>query len=74
MQPGIRNIPPSGLLPSPLPADRYVKQIPFVDDIFVKRFFIAKTSYTYTMNYLHQEKHLRDHEAIRGPIGMNYLF
>jgi hypothetical protein len=29
--------------------------------VFVKSFFIAKTSYTYTMNYLHQEKSLRDH-------------
>jgi hypothetical protein len=28
-------------------------------------FFIAKTSYEYTMNYLHQEKGLRDHEACR---------
>jgi hypothetical protein len=29
--------------------------------IFVKRFFSAKTSCTYTMNYLHQEKCFRDH-------------
>jgi hypothetical protein len=33
--------------------------------IFVKTLFLTKTLCTYTMNYLHQEKYLRDHEAMR---------
>jgi putative acetyltransferase len=34
--------------------------------IFVKRFFSAKTSCTYTMNYLRQEISLHDHEVVFG--------
>jgi hypothetical protein len=39
----------------------YAMIAPLCGRVFVKRFFSAKTSYTYTMNYLRQEKCLRDH-------------
>jgi hypothetical protein len=39
---------------------------PFIGKVFVKTYFLAKTSCTYTMNYLHQEKYLRDQEAKLG--------
>jgi hypothetical protein len=35
--------------------------IHIIDSVFVKSFFIAKILCTYTMNFLHQEKSLRDH-------------
>jgi hypothetical protein len=35
----------------------------YIGIFFVKTYFLAKTSCTYTMNYLHQEKCLRDHGA-----------
>jgi hypothetical protein len=34
--------------------------------VFAKTYFSAKISCTYTMNYLHQEKCLRDHGAFLG--------
>jgi hypothetical protein len=39
---------------------------PFIGKIFVNTYFLAKTSCIYTMNYLHQEKCLRDQEAKPG--------
>jgi hypothetical protein len=37
------------------PIAGYAKLVRIIDDTFVKRFFIAKISCTYTMNYLRQE-------------------
>ena len=43
---------------------------------FAKSFFLAKILYEYTMNYLHQEKSIRDHEACqeRDSAGYAYLW
>jgi hypothetical protein len=41
----------------------YTKIIRIIDRVFVKSFFIAKILCTYTMNYLRQEKGLRDHQG-----------
>jgi hypothetical protein len=35
---------------------------------FSRKLFSAKTLCTHTMNYLHQEKYLRDHGGCCGPI------
>jgi hypothetical protein len=42
--------------------------------IFEKTFFSAKILCTYTMNYLRQEKCLRDHGAVRGPCRPEWPF
>jgi hypothetical protein len=49
-------------------AGRYAKKIGFIAGVFVKSFFLAKISCTYTMNYLRQEKCLRDHELSAGSL------
>jgi hypothetical protein len=52
----------------------YARITPFAVSAFVKSFFIAKTSCTYTMNYLQQEKGLRDHEVSPDPDSPNCRF
>jgi hypothetical protein len=50
---------------------------PFCEDrrsiasIFAKRFFMVKISRTYTVNYLRQEKGLRDHDGGWAPVGLD---
>jgi hypothetical protein len=56
---GTSSVPDADAVPDA--AVRYTKLARIFADIFVKRFFIAKILCTYTMNYLQQEKCLRDH-------------
>jgi hypothetical protein len=51
------------------------EEFPLYRRVFMKSFFLAKISYTYTMNYLRQEKSIRDHEACQefGSTGYAYL-
>jgi hypothetical protein len=43
----------------------------FIASIFAKRFFMTKISYTYTVNYLRQEKGLRDHGGGWASVGLD---
>jgi hypothetical protein len=47
----------------------YARFIPIIADVLVKSFFLTKVSYEYTMNYLRQEKCLRDHEVADVKLG-----
>jgi hypothetical protein len=55
--------PPAVISEPPAVAGTLCEDCRIIVRTFVKSFFIAKTSCTYTMNYLRQEKCLRDHGA-----------
>jgi hypothetical protein len=52
--PGIRIFRTEAPLPEDVAA-RYAEIARIFDQVFMKSFFIAKTSCSYTMNFLHQE-------------------
>jgi hypothetical protein len=58
-----------------VPMAALCEECPLYGHIFVKSFFLAKILCTYTMNFLHQEKSIRDHEACpeRGSTEYAYL-
>jgi hypothetical protein len=61
---------------SRFPMAALCEEYPLYGRIFVKSFFLAKILYTYTMNFFHQEKSIRDHEACpeRGSTEYAYLW